>query len=53
MQKGGQALSQGMDEQMRHGLCARTELQHRKNLGEGIDGQPEPEHLFGAAEPGA
>ena len=25
----------------------------RKNLGEGIDGQPEPENLLGAAQPGA
>ncbi len=38
---------------MRHVLGAGAELKHRKNLGAGIDGQPEPEDLFGAAEPGA
>ena len=27
--------------------------QAQANLGEGINGQPEPEHLFGAAQPGA
>ena len=26
--------------------------EHRKNLGASIDGQPQPEHLFGAAQPG-
>ncbi len=35
---------------MGHVLCTRTELKHRKNLGERVDGQPEPEHLCGAAE---
>jgi hypothetical protein len=48
-----QALSERMDEYMRHGLCSGAKLKHRKNLGEGIDGQPEPEYLFGAAEPRA
>jgi len=48
-QKGGQTLSQRVDEQMGHMLCARAELKHRNNFGEGIDGQPEPENLFGAA----
>jgi hypothetical protein len=38
---------------MRHVLRAGTQLEDGKNLGAGIDGQPEPEHLFGAAEPGA
>ena len=38
---------------MGHGLGARAELKHRKNLGEGIDGQPEPEDLVGAAQPGS
>ena len=52
-QKGGQALSQGVDHPMSHVLCARTELKHRQNLREGIDGQPQPEHLRGAAQPGA
>ncbi len=36
---------------MGHGLCSGAELKHRQNLGEGIDRQPE--HLLGAAEPGA
>jgi hypothetical protein len=53
MQKGGQELSQGMDDAMRHVLGSRTELKHRKNLGARVDGQPQPEHLFGAAQPGA
>ncbi len=38
-----------VDEPMRHGLRAGTELQHGKHLGEGINGQPEPEDLSGAA----
>ena len=48
-----QALSQGVDEQMRHVLRAGTELKHGKNLGARIDGQPQPEHLCGAAQPGS
>jgi hypothetical protein len=42
-----------VDELMGYGLGAGAQLKHRKNLGEGIDGQPEPENLVGAAEPGA
>src|SRR5215469_14497592 len=38
---------------MGHVLGARTELKHRKNLGERIDGQPQPEHLGGTTEPGS
>jgi hypothetical protein len=38
---------------MRHLLRAGAELKHWKNLGEGIDGQPQPEHVCGTAEPGA
>ena len=38
---------------MGHGLCSGTELKHRQNLGERINGQPEPQHLFGAPKPGA
>jgi hypothetical protein len=52
-QKGGQALLQRVDEPMGQVLHSRTELKRRKKLGEGIDGQPEPEHLCGAAQPGA
>ena len=50
---GSQDLSQGVDHPMSHVLCARTELKHRKNLGTRVDGQPEPQHLFGTAQPGA
>ena len=49
----GQALPQRVDEQVCHVLGAGTELKHRKNLGARIDGQPEPEHLLGVAQPGA
>jgi hypothetical protein len=28
-------------------------MEHRKNLGARVDGQPQPDYLFGAAEPGA
>jgi len=45
---GSQALSERVDEQMRHVLCSGTKLKHRQNLGERIDGQPKPEHLCGA-----
>jgi hypothetical protein len=45
----GQALSERVDEQMRHVLRSRTELKHRKNLRQGINGQPEPQHLCSAA----
>jgi hypothetical protein len=48
-----QPLLESMDEPMGHGLGAGAELKRRKNLGEGIDRQPEPENLIGAAEPGA
>ena len=38
---------------MRHMLCAGTELKHRKNFRARIDDQPQPEDLFGAAQPGS
>jgi hypothetical protein len=38
---------------MRHVLRAGTQLEDGKKLGAGIDGKPEPEHVFGAAEAGA
>jgi hypothetical protein len=53
MQKGGQELSQGMDDPMCHVLCAGTQMEDGKNLCARVDGQPEPQHLLGAAEPGA
>ncbi len=28
-------------------------MEDGKNLGAGVDGQPEPQHLLGTAEPGA
>jgi hypothetical protein len=34
-------------------LCSGAKLKHRKKLGEGIDGQPQPENLLGAAQSGA
>jgi hypothetical protein len=52
-QKGGQAPSQGVDNRMSHVLGAGTELKHRNQLGEGIDGQPQPEDLCGATQPGS
>ena len=38
---------------MCHVLCTGTQREHGKNLRARIDGQPKPQHLFGAAEPGA
>ena len=38
---------------MGHVLGAGTELKHRQILGAGVDGQPQPEDLFGAAQPRA
>jgi hypothetical protein len=52
-QKGDQEVLQGMDDQMRRMLCAGAEMEHRKYLRERINGQPEPDHLCGAAQPGA
>jgi hypothetical protein len=49
----GQDLSERVDELVCHVLCAGTKLKHGKNLGAGINGQPEPQHLRMAAEPGA
>jgi len=53
MQKGGQELSQGMDDPMGHVLCARTQVERWKNLGARVDGQPEPQHLCCAAQSGS
>jgi hypothetical protein len=49
----GQALSQGVDEQVSHLLCARTQREHGQNLRAGINQRPQPENLVGAAQPGA
>ena len=48
-----QDLSQGVNDTMRRALRARTKLKDRKNLGERINGQPEPQDLLGVAQPGA
>jgi hypothetical protein len=49
----GQVPSERVDEQVCHVLCTGTQLKHGKNLGAGIDGQPEPQHLRMASEPSA
>jgi len=38
---------------MGHVLGARTQMEDRKNLRAGIDGQPAPQKLCGAAQPRA
>jgi hypothetical protein len=42
-----------VDNRRCHVLRAGTELKHRQKLGEGIDGQPQPEDLCGASQPGS
>jgi hypothetical protein len=48
-----QALSQGVDDPMGRVLRAGTQMEHGQKFGAGVDGQPEPKHLCGAAQPGA
>ena len=48
-----QEALQGVDDHVRRMLCAGAEMEYRKNLRERIDGQPEPDHLCGAAQPGS
>jgi hypothetical protein len=48
-----QEFSQGMDEAMGHVLCSGTQMQDRKNLRAGVDGEPQPEHVLRAAQPGS
>jgi hypothetical protein len=38
---------------MRRVLRAGAEIKHGQKLRAGVDGQPEPEHLSGAAQPSA
>ncbi len=38
---------------MRHVLRAGAEMEDGKNLRAGVDGQPQPENLFVAAQPGS
>ncbi len=42
---------QGVNNHMRHVLRARTQVEDRNGLCQGVDGQPQPQHLRGAAEP--
>jgi hypothetical protein len=49
----GEELSQGVDKLMCHVLRAGTQLEHGQNFGARINGQPQPEHLFGSAQPGS
>ena len=51
-QKGGQDLSQGVDDAMRGVLGTGAQMEDGKQLRSGVDDQPEPEHLCGAAQPG-
>ena len=46
-------MPQGVDEQVRCMLCAGTKVEDGNDLREGVDGQPEPQHVCGAAQPGA
>lgn len=38
---------------MGHVLCSGTQVEDGKNLGAGVDDQPEPEHILREAKPGA
>ena len=44
---------QGVDDAMRSVLRSGAQMEHRKNLGAGVDDQPQPEDLCGAAQPGS
>ena len=46
----GQELSQGVDDHMCHVLPTGTQVEDRKSLRQGVNGQPQPEHLRMAAE---
>lgn len=41
-----------MDDSVGQVLCAEIQMEHGKKLGTRVDGQPESEHLSGAAQPG-
>ena len=47
----GQELSQGVDDGMRGVLRTGSQMEHRKNLGAGGDGQPQPQDVGVAAQP--
>jgi hypothetical protein len=42
-----------MDDRVCHVLRAGTQIEDRKNLRSWVDGQPEPQNLFGSAQSGA
>ena len=48
-----QELPQGVDDGMCCVLCAGTQMEDGNDLCQGVDGQPQPEHLCGAAQPSA
>ena len=52
-QKGGQDVSQGVDDAMRGILRAGAKMEDGKKLRTGIDGQPEPQHVVRAAQSGS
>jgi hypothetical protein len=41
-----------VDEQVRCMLCAGTKVEDGNDLREGVDGQPQPQYVCGAAQPG-
>ncbi len=47
----GEDLPQGVNDCMRRQLRTGTHMEHRKYFREGVDSEPEPEHLGMAAEP--
>ncbi len=52
-QKGGQLLSQRVDEELGHVLGAGTQREDGNALAQRINGDPEPEHLGGTAQSGS
>ncbi len=52
-QKGGQLLTQPVDDELGLVLSPRTQLEQRNALGERIDSHPEPKHLRVTTQSGA
>jgi hypothetical protein len=48
----GQSLTEVMDDRICSILGARSQMEGGNQFGDGIDGQPEPQHLHPPAEPG-
>jgi hypothetical protein len=46
-------LPQGVNDRVRRMLCAGTQMEDGNKLREGVDGQPQPEHVLIAAQPGS